>query len=271
MHQLRLALLLTLVASAAIVAAPGAAFAVEAPTILTTGFDARDQLYATWSLAPGTSFTHIEFATLPVADPELPEYFIDGQFAAYDYCRRASCGGKTSFTAEYPLKRDRRYFVKVTANVGRERATSAVWVIDETKPLIPGSAKVGDGDSNTPVAGKPFDGTGLLPPGVVPTASYKLSKAPKTIRGLLLKGVGMSVTCSVACSVETELSTPEDIVGLRSVGFAAGGTHKLAARVDELDRPIVRRLKRARITLEVVITLLDGTRKKAHRKFTVHR
>jgi hypothetical protein len=270
-RHLRLTILLTL----ALVAIPGTALAAAAPpTILTAGFDVHDQLYATWSLAPGTTYRQVEFATLPVTDPDLPTFFVDGQFADYDSCRKPSCAAKTAYIGSYPLKRDRRFFVKVTARQGSDEASSAIWVIDETKPLVPGEAPLGEGDSNAPVAGKPFDGTGLIPPGVVPSASIKLLKAPKTIRGLLRQGVRARVTSSVAYSVETTLLDPRgigEIIGLRSVGSATGGTRTVAAKVDEDARASLRGRKRARIRLEVVVTLPDGTRKMASRYFTVHR
>ena len=120
---------------------------------------------------------------------------------------------------DYPLERDRRYVVKVGAKAGEEYVTSAVWVIDETKPLIAGDADIGEGDSNAAVAGKPFDGTDLIPPGVVPSVPFELLKAPKTIRGLLRRGVGVRVTNSVAFAVMTDLSLPRTLVGLQSVGF----------------------------------------------------
>ena len=72
------AVLLTL---AAVVALPSAAPAATPPTILTAGFDAQDQLYATWSLAPGTRYYFVMFATLPYADPFLPAFFLEGHFA----------------------------------------------------------------------------------------------------------------------------------------------------------------------------------------------
>jgi hypothetical protein len=262
-------------ALAVAVALPGTALAVTPPTILTAGFDAHDQLYATWSLAPGTTFSQVEFSSLPVPDADLPTFFADSQFADYDACEgEADCRGETSYTGDYPLKRDRRYFVKVTAAAGDDEAISAIWVIDETKPVVPGSAPIGEGDSNAPVAGKPWDGASLLPPGVVASASIKLLKVPKTIHGLLSRGVRVRVTSSVAYSVQTTLidrGGRRDIIGLRSVGSATGGTRTVTATVDGRNRASLRAHKRAHLRLEVEVMLPDGTRTLASRLLTFRR
>jgi hypothetical protein len=270
-RRLRRTLLLTL---AAIAAVPGTALATTPPTILTAGIDAQDRLYATWSLAPGTTYEQVEFATMPAADDLLPEFFVDDQFADYDSCDLPACASRTSYTSEEPIKRDRRYFVKVTAEQDDESAASAVWVIDETKPLVPGNAKSGDGKSNSPVAGKPFDGTGLFPPGVVPSASIKVLKAPKTIRGLVSQGVRVRVTSSVAYAAETVMYARGGnggILGLRAIASATPGTRTFSATVDAKGRASLRRRARERIRLEVVVILPDGTRKKTTRFFTVRR
>jgi hypothetical protein len=264
-----------LLAIAAVLAVPGTALATAPPTILTAGFDAQDQLYATWSLAPGTRYRQVEFASLPMRDAELPYYFADGQFAGYNSCRASGCGGKTSFTADYPVTRDRRYFAKVTAIAGQERATSAIWVIDETKPVVPGEAKVGEGDGNNPVAGTPFDIASFVPPGVVPGASITLLPAPKTIAGLLRRGVRVRATSSVAFVLTASLidhgGQGADI-GVSSLGVATGGTRTVVARVDDAAvRKALRHRLRARLRLDVVVVLPDDTLKRARRSFTVRR
>lgn len=263
------AILLTLVA---VVANPGAALAVTPPTILTAGFDVEDQLYVTWSLAPGTRLDRVEFATLPMPHAEFPFFFADGQFAGF--CSGQLCG-QTSFTVDYPVTRDRRYFVKVTAIAGKERATSAIWVIDETKPVVPGNAKVGEGDGNKPVAGRPFDIASFIPPGVVPRASITLLQAPKTIRGLLRRGVRARATSSVAFVLKATLVDHGGDgfnIGERSLGFATGGTRSVVAKIDDDEaRKALPRRGQARMRLYVVVTLPDGTLKRTSRSYTFRR
>ena len=72
-----------LMSAAVLLAAPPAALAAEPPTILSAGIDARDQLHATWAVAPGTTFHHVSFATDPAPDPDVPAYFAFDNFATF--------------------------------------------------------------------------------------------------------------------------------------------------------------------------------------------
>src|SRR3954452_21190949 len=136
-----------LASAAVLLAAPPAALAAEPPTILSAGIDAADHLYATWTLGPGTTFERAAFATSPQPDPFLAGFFLTDNLADAGCTGEAGCTATpqtTSYTSAYPIGRDRRYFVSVTATAGKtEQLVSAVWVIDEAKPLIAGDAPVG--------------------------------------------------------------------------------------------------------------------------------
>jgi hypothetical protein len=82
-----------------------------------------------------------------------------------------------------------RYFVKVAAEptAGPPHVTSAVWVIDEAKPLIPGFMPANEGPpSNRPVTGRSIEGAPLP---AVPVPTISLPALPRTIRGVLASGV----------------------------------------------------------------------------------
>ncbi len=214
-------------------------------------------------------FRHVEFATVPTPDPELPSFFPDGHFADYDSCDAAACAGKTSYRGEYPLARDRRYFVKVAANAGEERLTSGVWVIDDAKPLIPGNAPIGSGEVNRPVAGRPFEG--LVLPTVVPTGSASVPRVPRTIRAVLVAGVRVRVTCSLPCGVEMALTLNGRRLARRDTGYALPGTRTLVFRPTGAGRALLRRRSRARLRVGGFVSLLDGSRKPFSKSFTVRR
>ena len=120
-----------------------AAAAAGEPQFTAAGIDQQDRFVAAWTLAPGTSFDSIEFATSSLSDPASPGFFAGGNFADFECARPAegceSSRATTSYRATYPIARDRRYFARVTAKGGRgDWLSSPVWVIDETRPLIPG-------------------------------------------------------------------------------------------------------------------------------------
>jgi hypothetical protein len=264
---------IVLLVAAAALTSPAAALAAEPPTILTAGIDAEDRLYVTWSLAPGTAYDHAEFATVPTADGDLAEFFVDGNFADYN-CARTRCGGtpaSTSYTGGYAVARDRRYFVKVVAKGGGAFATSAVWVIDDAKPVIPGDAPLVDEPSNMPVAGHPFDGASLLPAGLASTASLTVATPPKRVHALLVAGVRVRVTCSATCGFTGELSAGGTIVGLVATGWATGGTRTVVVKPSGDERALLRRRPRTRFTLKSTVAPLEGKRRRQTRYFSVTR
>ena len=267
-------------------AAPAAAVAADPPTILTTGIDAQDQLYATWALAVGTTYDHISFATSPDADPVVPAFFIAANFAAFGCGVPPDCDAlptATSFRSSYPIARDRRYFVKVAAQVPGvvgEFPTSAVWVIDETKPLIAGKAPVGEAaPSNSPAVGR------LLAPGVPPapppppppppaarpTARFIALPLPRTFGSLRLAGVRLRVTCKAACAASGTLTLNGVALGRRSTTLSRAGTRTFTVRLSAFGRRRLAGRTRARLKIAARAKPVGGITLRASRTFTVVR
>ncbi len=252
----RLIALTAIALATLLLAMPGAARAADPPTILTAGIDARDQLFVTWSLAPGTTYEMVEFATVPTADRSLPEFFADDNFAGFDSCDLRGCANVTSYTGSYPIQRDRRYFVKVTALDGEDSITSAVWVIDETLPVVPGDTDVGEGDSGRPATGRPFTEV-PVPPGT----AISLLTQPKSIAGLVRKGVRVSVSCPIACGVSATIKRfgSDTVVARVDKSYRGGGTRPFTLRVTSRGRSQLRPLTRTRLPVRVTAYLFDGS------------
>ena len=190
-----------LVAICALVAcaSPAVAGAAGEPQITSAGIDASDRLYATWTLAPGTTFEGMDFSSSSILD-ELLDYaeFIDTESTAGFVCMPPPgfCDGtatQTTYRENDRVSRDRRYFVIVRAERGDETLASQVWVIDEAKPVLHGIGRASQTPTNTPVVGVPY----VPPPrNTVPAATFKLlAPVPKTIAGFVSRGLRVRVTC----------------------------------------------------------------------------
>ena len=277
-----------LLAAAVIVAlaAPAAAVAADPPTILTAGIDAQDQFYATWTLGLGTTYDHISFATSPEPDPVVPAFFASANFAAFGCGVPPDCDAlptATSFKSGYPLARDRRYFVKVAAQVpgvAGEFPTSAVWIIDETKPLIAGKAPVSAvAPTNSPAIGR------LLAPGVPPapppppppspaarpTARFTALPLPRTLGSLRLSGVRLRVRCTAACAASGSLTLNGVALGRKSTNLSRAGTRTFTVRLSAFGRRRLAGRPRARLKIAARAKPVGGVTLRASRTFTVVR
>ncbi len=274
-------------AAAAVLAAPAGALAANPPTILTAGINAADELYATWAVAPGTTFDFVTFATVPDADPSLPSFFAQGNFAGF--CDVASADAlctATSYNSGYPITRDRRYYAKVTAKVGPgDYVTSAVWVVDDAKPQIAGSAPVSSvPPTNTPVAGHPL-GAPAPPPAVAPppvapppppppapaaTGSIKILSLPSTIGALLARGVRLRVTCTGSCTASSRMRLGLPSIGSKSLTLPGGGTRTLTIKPSVAGRNRLRGRSSARLKLTANLGV-GGKGKSYTKNFTVRR
>jgi len=281
----RAALIATAVAVAAL-AAPTAAIAVEPPTILTAGIDSADRLYATWSLGVGTTYDHASFATSPEADPAGPSFFESANVAAFGCGVPPDCDGlptTTSFLSSYPVGRDRRFFVKVAAQVPGAAGvfpTSTVWIIDETKPLIAGKAPVGElTPTDSPAAGR------MLAPGVPPapppppppppaarpTARFAPVKLPQSLAALRVSGVRLRVTCSAACAASGRLTLAGASLGRRDTDLERAGTRTITVRLSPLGRRRLRGRSQARLRITAMAKPAGGFTVRASRAFTLRR
>ena len=261
-----------LVLAASFLAAPASAHAAAPPTILTAGIDANDYLYATWALAPGTTFQHVDFATAPTPDPLLPDFFSSANFASFSSLRSPGKSvASTSHHNDYPLARDRRYYVRVTAAVtGTADAflNSEIWVIDEAKPELSGRAPAGDSPAtNTPASGRPF-----APAGLPATAALDLQPLPRTFARLRAHGVRVAVRCTAApCNAVATLTLGAVRIGRRTRSLAAGAAGTLVVRPSAAGTRRLRGRSRARLKISARVTPAVAAATAASRSFTVRR
>jgi hypothetical protein len=262
-------------AAAAMLAAPVAAQAADPPTILTAGIDAA-----------GTTFDHVSFATSPEPDPGVPSFFLAANFAAFGCGVPPDCDGSqtaTSFKSTYPIARDRRYFLKVAAGVpGVTGAfpTSAVWIIDESKPVIGGKAPVGEATpTGSPATGRLF-APGVPPapppppppsPATRPRAKLVATRVPKTFAALRLSGVRLRVTCNTACSASGTLRLGGVAIGRRSTSLPRAGTRTITVRPSNFGRRRLSGRSRARLRISAKAKPAGGATVRRSRSFTVVR
>jgi hypothetical protein len=268
--------------AAAMALGSDAALAADPPTILTAGIDAGDHLYVTWSLAAGTTYTSAGFASGPWPEPGLPFSFFAANSAGDSDCAPAPgitdgpCTGtptSTSFTSPRRTVRDRRYFVKVAAEptTGPPHVTSAVWVIDEAKPLIPGFVPANEGaPTNRPATGRSIEGTPLP---AVPVPTISLPALPRTIRAVLASGLRLRVTCATfACALEEgTLSLDGKELAGQTDFVSANRTRTFVFRPSGAARKRLKRRSRAALRIHALVRTVDGRAKRLSRTFTVRR
>ncbi len=239
-------------------AAASPANAAGEPQITAAGIDAKDRVVVTWMLAPGTTFDSINVATSPIIDPSLADDFADlDNFAGFECSRPPTdCEGtrtQTSYRESYAVSRDRRYFVMVNARGPRGKVlTSALWVLDESKPLIPGEPKRSDIPTNTPVLGRPY----MAPaPDTIPAPKLALLTPPKTIAGFLRRGLRARLTCpAVECYALLALDLGDTTSVLESGTVRPGGRRTFVLRPTKALRARLRTRSSARLRLSIDVT-----------------
>jgi hypothetical protein len=277
MTSVHVCLTAAVLAIAAVVAsaAPSIALAEGEPQITSAGIDAEDRVYATWTLAPGTTFDTIDVSSSSILDPDTNfDDFADvGSFAGYDCAPPPEvCQGsptKTSYRELYPVARDRRYHVIVNAKAGDRLRTSAMWVIDGTKPLIPGDNPIPESPSNAPAIGIPF-----VPPApdTIPAPVLSLpAPTPATIAGFLRRGLRVRLTCRLfECYAPlVALGTGAGIVASASASVRPGGRRTIVLRPSKTQRAKLRRRSRLRLKLGVEILQPTGKRTAITRSITL--
>ena len=248
-----------LIAALAACAAPTNAAAGGEPQITAAGIDAGDRLVATWKLAPGTRFDSIDFSASSILDPLLDfADFADLDSSAGFECAPppSVCEGtatQTSYRESLRVSRDRRYHVIVNARAGDKTLTSAMWVIDEAKPLIPGEGEPSDTPTNTPVLGRPF----VAPaPGTVPDPKFSLlTPLPKTIGGFVRRGIRGRLSCPVfECHSFVVLELGRTAPVIESRAARPGGRRTFVLRPSRALRAKLRGRSRVRLKLSVDIS-----------------
>ena len=262
----------TLVACAA--ASP--ATASGEPQITAAGIDAQDRVVVTWQLAQGTTFYSMDVETSPILDHTYPAEPADLDGLADIACTPPppACKGvptQTSYRGSVALSRDRRYFVKVTAQgPDDEVLNSAMWVLDESKPLIPGAPKRSQSPTNMPVSGRPY----VAPaPGTIPPPKLALlAPIPKTIAGFLRRGLRARLSCPVfECHVAIEIVLGDTTEVLESATVRPGGRRTFALRLGSLLREELRKRSRARLRLDIDVTHPGGKYTEIVRRISLRR
>jgi len=274
--RLRAASALLAIAAVVALAAPAGASAAGEPQITSAGIDATDRLLVNWTLAPGTTFEAVNFSSSAILDPLLEfEDFADiDNFAGFE-CGPPdkSCQGtatQTSYRENLRVSRDRRYFVLVTANRGDATTTSQLWVIDETKPLIPGEGKPSATPTNSPAPGAPY----IAPAkGTLPTPAFTLLQPiPKTIAGFLRRGVRGRLTCPVAeCYADLALDHGAKSLVLDGATARPGGRRTFVMRPTKALRARLRTRAHIRLDLTVDIVQPDRTETEVTRSISLRR
>ena len=245
-----------LIAALAACAAPASAGAAE-PQITAAGIDASDRLVATWTLAPGTRFESIEFATGSILDDVQPSFADVGTGVGFGCSPPPArdCTAKpdqTTYREPKRVARDRRYFVVVVAS--RSDGTellSQIWVIDDRKPLIADFGREPPSKpSNSPVLGRP-----LVEPAVSEIPAPKLVvRAPKTIAGLLRRGVRVQLTCPAhECYADVGLLRGDDDLAYVDRTLRPGERRTFVLRAPRLQHAALRRRARTRLRVQVDI------------------
>ena len=181
----------------------------------------------------------------------------------------------TSYIAGYPTARDRRYFVKVISEVGTETAQSAIWVIDEAKPLIPGEAPLGPlTPTGIPATGREFSPAAVTtppPPPPAPAAALTVPRVPTKLAFLRSKGVKVKVGCSVACSGAATLSLNGVRLGRKSFNFTTAGIRTVTVKPSAAGLRRLRGRSRAKVKISATATPVGGAKARVSRTFTSRR
>jgi len=255
-------------------AAPGSAVAAGEPQILAAGIDATDRFVVSWRLEPETTFDFLEFSSIPIASPFIPGAFA-GKNTVASVCVTPAEGcvappTLNAFRASEPVARDRRYFVKVNARrSGGGRRSSAVWVIDASKPQLTGGGRPAATPTNAPALGQPYVAPARR---TIPAPRLTLVKRPRTIAALLRDGVRARVSCPrFVCYVVIGLKLGRATL-VFSDATARGNERKtFVLRPRPAGRKRLNRRTRARLTVLADVMHPGGKRTQVSRRFSVRR
>jgi hypothetical protein len=242
---------------------PGLAAGASEPQITSAGIDANDRLFATWQLAPGTTFDTVEFASSSIVEPLVPGAFLDvDNFAGLECVPPPrSCDGntaQTSYRESLRVSRDRRYFVVVNARAGRRLVNSAIWVIDDAKPLLPGEGEPSEEPVNAPVFGHPLF---VPPPETIPAPLFSVLTPPKRIGGLVQRGIRVRLTCpAFECYADLELRLGKTKLASADPSVRPGGRQTLRLRPSRSARARLRARSRVRVRISADVIQPGGKR-----------
>ena len=253
---------------------PAPAAAAGEPLVTIAGIDGTDRFGIAWQLAPNTKFDGVYVATTSIPDPLLPEFFAGETFVDFECARPAEdCrlpASATSWRSTQRGSRDRRYYVKVTAiDAKGEARTSPVWVIDDTKPVIPGRPKPSQTPTNTPTVGHLFS----PPPAAdIPTPTLALLSPPKTIDGVLRSGIRARLRCPAAeCFGQFELKLGTTQLTMVEASIRPDGSRSVVLRLRGNRRRQLRARSAARLYIRTLVLQPGGKRTRLARSVSVKR
>jgi hypothetical protein len=264
-------------ASIALLAAcalPTGAVAAGEPTITAAGIDATDHFVATWRLAPNTRFDTIEFSSTPIPSPLLPGAFAGKNVIASECAPPPKTCAAPPTLAAYRssdrIARDRRYFVKVSALNSRGRPrTSAVWVIDERKPVLPGGGRPPSAATNSPVIGLPYVAPARS---TIARPTLALVSRPKLIAGVVRFGVRARVRCpGTVCYALVGLELGRRTLVFSDATIKPDGSETFVLRPVPKRRAVLRRRTRATLRIRAEITQPGGKHTTLVRSVSVRR
>jgi hypothetical protein len=270
----RRAMVLLVTATFAACAAPCVASAAGEPQIVSAGIDAQDRFVATWQLAPGTTLEFVQFSTAPIADDAQSEFLLLMNDADFECAGDSDCDlsvNATTYRSRDPVPRDRRYYVRVDArNADGDYPVSAMWVIDDGKPLVPGSGYGHDGPvTNTPVVGHLYTPPA---PGTLPRPTIRLLTTPKTISGVLRRGIRARVTCpAIECYGLMQVSLGSAELASDEVTLLPDHSATLVLRPSGSSRTKLRRRSRARLRITTMTVQPGGATTHSARSIVVRR
>jgi len=264
------------VALAAVAAYPAnsVAAAVGEPQITIAGIDSTDRFGIGWQLPPGTKFDAVYVATTSIPDPLLPRFFAGETFVDFECARPAKdCrlpASATSWRSTQRASRDRRYYVKVNAiDAKGESRTSPVWVIDDTKPVIPGRPKASQTLTNMLALGHPFT---LPSAATISAPTLTLLSPPKTIDGVLRSGIRARLTCPAAeCFGQFELKLGTTLFTTVEASIRPDGRQTVLLRPRGKRRTQLRARTTARLFIRTLVLQPGGKRTRLARRINVTR
>ncbi len=255
-------------------AATGVASGTADPQISFAAIDGTDRFAVAWKLAPGTKFEAVHVATTSISDPLLPEAFAGETFVDFE-CARPSedCvlpASATSWRSTRRGSRDRRYYVKVTAvDADGDDRTSAVWVIDDAKPVIPGRPKPSQTPTNMPALGHPFSPP---PAATIPAPTLALQSPPRTIDGVLRRGIRARLACPVAeCFGQLELKLGTTLLTMVEASIRPDGRQTVVLRPLGKRRARLRKRGTTRLSVRTLVLQPGGKRTRLVRSISIER
>ncbi len=176
----------------------------------------------------------------------------------------------STFRSTDPVSRDRRYYVKVNArNAGRGPLSSAIWVIDQGKPTVPGGGRPAATPTNKPVLGQPYTAPAR---NTIPAPTLVVPRPPRKIATVLRIGVRAQVSCPrFVCYAIVGVQLGKRTLVFSDTTVRAGAVGAFVLRPRPNVRRFLQRRRRARVQVFADVLQPGDKRTQRTRRFTVRR